>query len=71
MTRHNSDKPKVQRQGRIVIERDSEFGDYLLMSPDGSVTYAKTKRIAEAKARAWFKENVESGKIGLGIIEWR
>ena len=60
---------RIQNQGKIIVE-PGEVG-LLVMFPDGQIEGAPSMTQATAKARAWFKANVEIGAAGVGTIEWR
>ena len=60
-------------QGKCVVEAQPE-GDWIIMFPDGTVSSAQTKKIAERACRAWFTNNLkERSKVqaAIGLIEWR
>lgn len=61
--------PQVQKQGKCICERDGS--GWLVMTPDGDVSATSTRRAAAQTCNAWFKANVASDMIGVGIIEWR
>jgi len=57
-----------ENQGKVVCEEDNE--GWMVMTPDGEVTHAKTRAIAERYAKSWFARNLKS-EVGVGKIEWR
>jgi hypothetical protein len=62
--------PEIIRQGKTVVERDGE--GFLVMHPDGQVTFAPSRSRAEHIAKRWYEQALGSGsKIGIGEIEWR
>ena len=77
MVAHLGNVTKV-RQGKIVIEEQAG-GGFLMMTPDGDIVFAVTKKDAERRINAWYKKDLErlvkttrtEGLIGIGVIEWR
>jgi hypothetical protein len=61
-------KGSVQKQGKVVIEKDGT--EYLIMLPDGEIRSANSHDKAEAIAKKWFKKNLKED-VGIGTIEWR
>lgn len=59
----------IVRQGKVVVEPDGNA--FLVMTPDGSIQFARNKKSAEKIARAWFQANLNGSKVGIGEIEWR
>lgn len=66
------------RQGKVVIE-EQQLGGFLVLTPDGEIRNAVTKKDAERRCNAWFKKDLERivdmtrnpALIGIGVIEWR
>lgn len=62
-------KPRVELQGKAVVERD---GDALLvMLPDGEIVPRPTARAADILIRRWFKARALDVAINVGLTEWR
>jgi hypothetical protein len=65
-------------QGKAVVEQGAD-GFFLVMTPDGEIRSAVTKKDAERRINAWFKRDLErivkttrtEGLVGIGTIEWR
>ena len=65
-------------QGKAVVEEQSD-GAFMVMTPDGEVRWAVTKKDAERRVAAWFRRDLErivkttrtEGLVGVGTIEWR
>ena len=75
-------KLKPQNQGKIVADYSGtwrmtkngkvQVGEqWHTMFPDGSVQVFSSKKAVTRAAKTWFKKNLETGKIGVGKIEWR
>jgi len=78
-------KDNITKQGKIIIEHDEYWRDrdagigfsdgYLILTPDGRISWRQTKLAAERHARSWFRVHLKKSKnpdsIGIGIVEWR
>lgn len=60
---------KPVEQGKVVAE-ESEDG-WLVMLPDGSVEFLRSRRAVERHAKKYFEDNLPPQSIGIGTIEWR
>jgi hypothetical protein len=66
-------------QGKAVVEEQDFGGAWMVMTPDGEVRMAVTKKDAERRVTAWFKKDLErivkttrtEGLVGIGTVEWR
>lgn len=79
-------KPRVNVQGKVVVERCQDCGDcqewlldppsanacrsLLVMLPDGSISRARSPASAYRVARQWFARHTREA-INVGRIEWR
>lgn len=64
-----AEKPKVNKQGTAVVERDGDW--FLVMFPNGNVESFKTKEAVEKRLKSWFWIHNDPNAIGVGLIEWR
>jgi hypothetical protein len=62
------DKPKVNVQGKVIIEYSE--GDFLLMFPDGRIEVRGNWKAAKRCAQLMFKREAVDA-INVGFIEWR
>jgi hypothetical protein len=77
ITKHNETcemafgKPeiKIQKQGKCVIQ--SDFPTFLVMTPDGHISGAPSRKSAEKICRDFFRRTISAGCAGVGEIEWR
>jgi hypothetical protein len=65
----NATKPKIQHQGKVIVERHGTY--FWMMFPDGSIEEWKSKRTVVRRAKAWFYVHNDPARIGVGEIEWR
>jgi hypothetical protein len=65
------DKPKVFRQGKVIVEYDYTERCYYIMTSDGSVFVETIKSEALRTIRKWFKKNADKDAMNVGTIEWR
>jgi len=61
---------KPRALGKCVCEAQAK-GGFLIMFPDGTIEFAKSRKQADKKCRDWFAADVDSKGVGVGIIEWR
>ena len=57
---------KITKNGKVQVGEE-----WYTMFPDGTAQVFSSKKAVTKAAKAWFKKNLEAGKIGIGKIEWR
>jgi hypothetical protein len=65
-------KLTVRSAGKCVCEaqHEDEGGGWLVMTPDGEVTFGRNRGKAQAICNKYF-ESHRTADIGIGTIEWR
>jgi len=62
-------KIRIQSQGKIIMDADGP--GWLMMTPNGELTFHLSRAAAEKAAKSWFHKHLDPSKIGAGVIEWR
>ena len=71
MSPKKSTAPRVNSQGKAIVEGAGMGGSLVVMMPDGAVMFTDTPALALKAIKTWFAKNTNVKAINVGIIEWR